>query len=371
MPRRIPLVALLVSTASCSSTPELEVRRLPVHVAIVPIAEPAIGRVTPGEFEGTETDLRLDLDGEAITRAVADVLEDYCFARVTLLELDSQAPGATVDVFERERRLVEEARARGADWILELGLRYDPEVYRENASTFWLNFPLFLFAGPANWFVPDIDYSADVELTARVYDLHALSAVGGVIGDPMAEVITVASRFGGAQLPFVARSGGVVDYLTGVLVPSGFLARESGDVSASLRADISAALEFQLVHGLQSRRDGLVRTAPIVPVYVEPEEVHIQRVGADLRVQGRALLRDDSFAMRVRAVHLDAGAGRVTAEPVAESEDGPSGHSAFRFDATVPVSADSRYLRLECEAGSRDRYVRSYTFRIPSGAGER
>jgi len=49
--------------------------------------------------------------------------------------------------------------------VLEFGLRYEPELYRESSDSFWLNFPLFLFAGPSNWFISDNIYHADVELT--------------------------------------------------------------------------------------------------------------------------------------------------------------------------------------------------------------
>ena len=80
----------------CRSTPALEVRRLPLHVAVIPITNPTIGQVTPGEFEGEETELRLELDAMAITRVVTDALEDYCFARTTLLELLTVLPAATL-----------------------------------------------------------------------------------------------------------------------------------------------------------------------------------------------------------------------------------------------------------------------------------
>lgn len=361
------LVALaLVLAAACKSDVQLEVRRLPVHVAIIPIAEPTIGQVTPGEFEGSETDLRLDLDCDEITRAVADALEEYCFDRTTLLELDGAEEGRTIDAFERERALLAMARAQGADWILELALRYDPEIYCKNKGTFWLNYPLFLFAGPSNWFVQDIGYFADVELTATVYDMHAIGAVGGALGDPIAEVISVSSRFAGSELNFNDRSGGIGDYAKGILIPSGHLARESEEAGAAVRADIIAELRVQMVRSLQSRRDVLVRTESIVPIYVEPSDVRIARHGDGLRVQGRVLLREGSLARRVRAVRLDAGAEPVTIEPSIQSEAVPAGYAAFHFDASVSAAPDAKYLRLECEAGSRDKFVRSYTFRIPA-----
>lgn len=358
------LIWLAALAAGCRSTPPPEVRRLPVHVAILPVAEPTIGQVTQGELPGEDTDIRLDLDRERIGREVAGALEEYCFARATLLE---EGAHPFVDAFEREAALLDLARAQGADWILELALRYDRELYRENTGTFWLNYPLFLFAGPTNWFLPDNRYSADVELRATIYDLHAIGAAGGGLGDPVTEVVSVTSRYAGEELNFVERSTGFLDYAKGIVIPSGHLARESEDVEAEIVDDIVASLPLQLVQSLQSRHGDLVRSERIAPVFVEPADVRVTHRADDLHVQGRVLLRDDGLAQSIRAVHLDAGAGRVTVEPRPLAGEGPPGCAAFGFEAPVAAADGARYLRLECEAGSRDRYVRSYTFRIWTG----
>jgi hypothetical protein len=322
--------------------------------------------VTPGEFDGDETELRLDLDCDEISRGIASALGAYCFERTTLLELDDIGSEA-IDSFDHERKLLETARERGADWILELALRYDAEIYRDGTSTFWLNYPLFLFAGPSNWFILDNAYFADVELTATIYDMHAIGALGGSLGDPLAEVISVSSRFEGTELAFTERSGGVVDYAKGILIPSGFLARESEDAAQGIQADIVDALRVQIVRSLQSRRDDLVRMDRIAPIYLEPSETRIERDGDTLHVRGRVLLRDDAPAGRVRAVHAAVGAGRGSAEPTLDPDQGPAGYAAYSFDVPVQAAGDEGYLRLEVEAGSRDKFVRSYTFRISPG----
>jgi hypothetical protein len=362
------LAACILGT-SCKSTVELEVRRLPVHVAIIPIAEPTIGHVTPGEFAAHETDLRLDLDCDGITRDIATALNKYCFERTTLLELDSAESGGAVDAFERERALLGMARERGADWILELALRYDVEVYRANTSTFWLNYPLFLFAGPSNWFIQDNAYFADVELTATIYDMQAIVALAASLGDPLVEVISISSRFGGNELDFIERSGGLLDYAKGILIPSGFLARESESAARAVHTDIVDALRAQIVRGLQSRRDDLVRMERVAPIFVEPSETRIERDGDALQVRGRVLLRDDGPARGVRAVHVEVGDERVSAEPSQDPGEGPAGYLAYPFHVLVPEAGDAGLLRLEVEAGSRDKFVRSYTFRISPDSG--
>jgi hypothetical protein len=336
-----------------------------VSVAIIPITDPTVGQVAAGELEGEATELRLDFDCAEVTRAVAETLEGYCFARTTVLAVDGGVPGSTIDSFERERAWLDAARAEGADWILELSLRYDHEVYRENTSTFWLNYPLFLFAGPSNWFIPDNAYFADVELSAKIYDLNAIGAAGSGLGDPVAEVISVSSRFAGTELTFTERSGGALDYLKAIFIPSGHLARESEDTLETVHADILAALRVQLAQSLQGRRDDLIRMEQIAPIFLEPTDVRIARRSDGLQVQGSIRLRRDGLARRIRAVRLDAGGERVTIEPSLQPGQGAEGYDVFRFDVPVAAAADARYLRIECEAGSRDKFVRSFTFRIP------
>jgi hypothetical protein len=357
----------LACAVSCKSTARLEERRIPVHVAIIPISGPTIGSVAAGEFEGEPTEMRLDLDCDEISAAVGAALGEYCFARATLLGPAPEEGSDRVDAFERERAWLEAARASGADWVLELSLRYDREVYRRITSTFWLNYPLFLFAGPSNWFIPDNAYLADVELSARIYDLHAIEAGGGGLGDPSAEVISVSSRFTGTELTFTERATGPLDYALAILVPSGHLARESRDTAQAVHEDIVSDLRVQIVQSLQSRRDDLVRMERIAPIYVVPETLRIDRLSDHLRVHGSIILRRNNLVSRVRAIHLEAGAERVTLHPL-ESDAGSTGSTDYPFDVSVPLGEDALYLRLECEAGTRDKFIRSYTFRIPSEA---
>jgi hypothetical protein len=123
----------------------------------------------------------------------------------------------------------------------------------------------------------------------------------------------------------------------------------------------------QIVQSLQSRRDDLVRMERIAPIYVVPETLRIDRLSDHLRVHGSIILRRNNLVSRVRAIHLEAGAERVTLHPL-ESDAGSTGSTDYPFDVSVPLGEDALYLRLECEAGTRDKFIRSYTFRIPSEA---
>lgn len=363
----LPLVlaALGCPALGCRSTDALERHQLPMHVAVVPITTPAVGHAASGEHPGKATALSLALDTREVTRAMSAALEEYCFASVTVLDADLPDETRT-DEFERQRSLYAQARELGADLMVELGLRYDAEIYRQAASTFWLNFPLFLFLAPSNWFLPDNTYCADVELVATVYDLNAMEAGGFGLGDAAAQVVSVSARFGETTLDFIERSRGLGDYALGILVPSGFLARETRGASAEIHAAILESLRTQLVQSLQNRRADLVRADWIAPVFMEPTDVSIRREGADLRVRGRVRLARGGLADRVHAIHLDAGAEHVSVEPARETVAGGAGEDVFDFEASVPLGAEASFLRLECEAGSRDRFLRSYTFRIPA-----
>ncbi len=354
------LVALL---ASCASTEELKARKLPIHIAVLPMELPTIGGVSSGELPGKPTDLRLEFDRDHVTKAMSQALEDYCFSTVTILEHDDLDEG--IDPFERERRLLQRAHATGADMIVELQLRYDPEIYRENSSTFWLNFPLFLFAGPTNWFVGDNSYFADVELTTIVYDLNAMEAGGFQLGDAAARVLNASSRYSGTDLDFLDRSNGLEDYALGLIIPSGYLSRQSASTSKELHDRILEELRTEVVQGVQSRRRELVRADWIAPVYMEPEDIVITRVGEEILVRGRVRLRDDSLADRVESICVNLGEADVTIQPDTNSPEQVPDYTVTSFEARAPLPEGASKLRIKCEAGSRDRYVRSYTFDLP------
>ena len=361
--RHYSLCLLVALLASCASTEKLKPRKLPFHVAVMPMESPIIGGVSSGELPGEPTELKLELDSDQVTEAMSQALGEYCFSSVTMIEhadLDS-----SVDAFQREHLLLQRAYESGADLIVELELRYDPEVYRENSSTFWLNFPLFLFAGPTNWFVGDNSYFADVELTTTVYDLNVMDAGSFQLGDAAARVVDASSRYSGSDLDFLDRSDGIEDYALGLIIPSGYLARQSADTSEELHERILKELRTQVVQGVQSRRRELVRADWIAPMYVEPNDVRITRQGDEFLVQGKVRLRRDSLASRVQMVNLDAGAEVVSVQPDATAAEQLPEHDLVTFEARVPAGDEATHLRIECEAGSRDRYVRSYTFELP------
>lgn len=363
---RSPVLTLVIGAlaccASCASTKELETRSLPFHVAILPMQEATIGRVSDGELPGKPTDLRLELDEALVTEQISDALAEYCFSEVTILSLDGLE---SVDGFGRERALLDQAKSLGADLVVDLDLRYDAEVYRKNSSTFWLNFPLFFFFSPSNWFVGDQSYFADVELVTSVYDLHGIEAGSFAVGDAGGRVVSASSRFSGSEVDFWNRSTGLKDYATSILIPSGFLARESENANAAIEKRVIEELREQVVQGLQSRSGELVQADWIAPVFILPEDVRVSSEGDDVLVSGIVRLREGALAERVEELVLDAGGELVRVRP--DRTEGDSEElQAWAFEASVPRGEEAECLKLRCEAGSRDRYVRSYTFALPA-----
>lgn len=349
----------------CASQQPLEPRTLPYHVVVVPMDEPLVGTVSAGEFDGEATGMQVELTPEEVTAAVSDALAEYCFADVTVLS-PADFPEAT-DAYQLERAVLGRAREVHADLVVELSLRYDAEIYRTTASTYWLNYPLFLFAGPSNWFIGDNVYYADVDLTTAVYDLNVIEAGGFALGDPSSRILSASSRYTGKDLDFVDRSDGAEDYALGILIPSGFLSRESDSTRDAVHDAIVAELRAQVVQGIQSRRGDLLAAEWIAPVYLDPEEVRIRREGDEVFVEGNVRLRDGARAERVQALHVALGGERVTVFPDESAGDDAAidGARAVPFSARIPAGAAGDGLRIECEAGARDRYVRSYTFVVP------
>ncbi len=355
----LPLVALAVTALACRSGIDLERQVLPFHVAVVPPPPATPGSASPGELPGVESELRLALASDAVVRAVSEALGEYCFARVSLLELTADDGR---DAFARQAALYEEAVDRGADLVVEYVLRFDEEINRTPSSTAWLNYPLFLFAGPSHWFVADQTYFADVELTASVYDVQALAAGDRSLGDPTALVLLTVARFSEADLDFTDRADGLSDFAKGILVPSAWLARNTQQAGEEVEAAVVSALRTRIVQNVQSRRDELVRAPAVAPAFLEPSEVTIAADGDELVVSGTVHLRADGLARRVHAVRLDAGAGRVDVEPGPPVGDAVDGYRLVPFEVRVPRDSAARYLRAEVVVGARDRFVRTYTF---------
>jgi hypothetical protein len=364
MRRHLLPLAILTLASSCASTEPLEVRMLPYRVAIIPIAAPTIGAISPGELPGYATGLELELDCDTIAQAVSDALETYCFPSVEVLSIDMS--DASTNAFERERLALERAAEVNADLVVELDLRYDQQIYRERAGVFWLSIPLFFLAWPLGWLMEDNDYHADVELTTTVYDRNALEAGNFALGDPAARIVSASARFAGTGLDFIDRSDSFTPYAVGILIPSCFLAHKTQKVVAGVSASITQQLVAQVVNGLQGRRDELVEAEWIAPFHVNVDEVQLQRDGDHLSASGTAEISDSSLVDRIEAFYFNAGADTIVVRPEVVSVNPETGAMEFSFDARVPIAADSTTLRLRCETGSRDRFVRSYTFNLPN-----
>lgn len=350
---------VLLPLAACAGSQRSWPSPIPLRALVVPIDEPLVRAASEGEHEGEMTPLRLDFRSESVSEVATSALGKHGFVSLATVDWGAAGAGRTYDSVARRQYVLEQAVAAGADVVVELGLRYDPEVFRRNADTFWLNYPLFLFAGPSNWFVGDQVYLADVELTLRVYDRHALEASAANLADTSSLLITVNAELDRVVLRFVDRAEGVGDYLTGVIVPSGFLARHSPEVEAELGLEVPQRVSEQLVKNLLDRRDELVLRTKVAPMFIDPAKVAVTRDGEALVVRGEVELLPDEQRSTVRHVVVRAGDEEVRlAAP-------PGTANRVPIQARFERPGDAAFVRIECEAGARDRFVRSYTFPAP------
>lgn len=354
------LLAALLPLGSCASTQGQWPDALPLRALVVPVAQPEIRSVSQGEQAGKPTPLRLVFDSAGVTQAVASAMEQRGFVSVVTLDWEGAAPEQTYDSLARRRFVLEQAVAARADVVVELDLRYDPELFRRNSETFWLNFVLFLFAGPSNWFIGDQVYLADVQLTARILDRHALEATELNLADTSSLLMTVSAQFDRLSLRFVDRAEDLGDYLTGVLVPSGFLARHTGKIAAGLQVEVPKRVAEQLVKNLLDRGDELTLRTLAAPMFIDPARLVVVREGADIVVRGEVELLDDGRGSSVRQVLVQAGEQAVWIRAAAGST------GRFPIETRLPAGDGVTLVRIECEAGARERFVRSYTFQVPA-----
>lgn len=91
-------------------------------------------------------------------------------------------------------------------------------------------------------------------------------------------------------------------------------------------------------------------------------------VGDKLQVDGVVRLLSESLADRVQALHLRLGDERIVLWPTVDELASNDRHRVAPFTGRVPISTGATQLHIECVAGSRDRYIRSYTFALPASA---
>ena len=349
---------LLVVACGCRGPEKLEADRLPFKVAIIPIVEVREVAGADNAFPGKITETaRIGIEGAALSEELERALEEYCFAEVELLPV----PEGDQTRLAQERTWIDIAARNGVDLLVELDLRCRRELWRSSNSNSWLNVPLFFLFGPAMYILKDQDYAADVELTTTIYDCTTIASEESELGDQVGRLLTSQSHFTGSSLRFGDRIDSRFEYLYSLLVPTGFLARDTESVGSRVSDDVVQDLARQVVLGVQARRADLLHADHVSPVEILPETVDVRRGGSnDVNVRGRVRMHGSGYAGDLHVVRLRAGNEVATA--VFEPAAGPGGAREYRFEGSLP--SPEEHVQVEFVVGERDRLQRSYTFPV-------
>ncbi len=370
-------VVIASSLLACKSAEQKPAKPLPFHVAVIPIQDARVREMK--ETPDDATDMRLVPDYDALTQKIANALSKGTFTRVSLLTPRkspdvtpaeaSSGPAAQVAIDEDAGDdWQRQARELGADLIVECELSYAPVIRRDTNSNFWLNLPLFLIGGPFCYFLKDHAYSADVELAGTFHDLRAMERTSAQLADRQARVASTNARFQGVDMNFIERAqGNVGKYAVSLLVPSGFLAKDSRKLANELDVEVVNEISSGFAKSVQQKREDLVRSEFVSPFYLDADQVLLTVEGAHVRVRGTVYLEQNNDVDSMEEFRLKLG-GKSVAREFAEPkrEPGPGGRSYLRYDIDERIELGESEGPLTLEVVAVKRHVRSYTFAVPT-----
>lgn len=376
-PHTLALLPLLVALplCGCASKQVARAPELPFHVAVVPIQ-------VDEDFSDDEPSLALVLDEEETTRAVADALGDDCFARVSVL---SYPEGADLDAFrsednreQRNRHWVEQAREKGADLLLECVVFHGKDFRSERNEKFWLNLPLFILGGPFGYWVNDVTYYANAELSAEFYELDPVYSERYALDSTHTTLMTTSAAFDEVTMDFADRMGlNAGSFAASFVVPAGLLARRNKRVRNKLQDEIIAQLADRFRQRIVAKHRVLEQPDELVNFYFEPDEDGpTWSPDGELVVDGEVILKVDRTVSRMEAYRLSVGDAHgewYFGEPTYNeqlSEQLRGRYFRYPVHAALPVAGEPTEALLEIEDGSDDGNRRSFTFSVPPrGAG--
>ncbi len=353
------LIALALCFASCATPPTPGPKKVPFHVALVPVDVGVLQIKQPIE-EGEETGISLAFAEQPVTKALLDAMTER-FAKATLL---TAAPeGASKE--ENYEAWVEEARRQGADLILDASLRYDERIHTALNDLFWRNLPLFAIGGPFNWLVNDRSYYVHVQLDAELYSVDGVGKVAPP--DQITRVSQLKSQAQEARLDFIDRGNHIGAYLLAVFLPSGFVSSESDAVLPELQAVIAKALGDGLTGSVQASAAQLTQwdRVDFYPTGV--------RVTEDRRfLEGELVLRLVGNVSRLRFLRYRTDSGPFQDHDLGEGERVPaSGRQPGmrRYPFRIPIDGVGvRFIQLKVGQEDIDATSRTFTYVVPGSS---
>jgi len=363
-------LAALVTAAACRSAPPLP-PPLPFHVALAPVealntdlsitrareaSYARSGEASHGQVEGVESDdeeevLTLHLDPGRVTKGLEEALRKG-FARVTVLDPPQEADFASWSEDERAGHWREKSLDAGADLWVQPSVSYEPRIEHEANEKFWLNMPLFLLGGPFCYFVSDNTYNARVKLNADFIDVtspHDDPLSGNVLPVP------IQVDFKGTDLNFVERADDAGDYLLSIIVPAGFLSRQSPDVVEEVRDDIIDEIADLFVREVLDNDRFFSRADRLAAVELSHARAVVRRDGQEVLLE-----------LPVRANRFVIRAGDVRISGLVSGEEDENGYQWIR--RRVAVSEDTSHIQLRLEDARSEG--RRYTLVLPQASEE-
>ncbi len=378
------ILALAALATACLSSGRADRDRVPLHVAVVPVAvtavvppppiEAAVASDTNDDAGAAEevADVRVSIDDAEFTNELAIALERAGFSRATVLEPPSDLSPTEFGGWDSNRRdayWIQQSEDIGADVVLHGELRFVPDATSHTNEKYWLNVPLFLIGGPLGFFVADRTYEVDARVTAHLHERNALTLDQRGLDGRQSEVMRLTTRFEGADLDLVDRAGAdAKTLLLSLILPAGGLAKTGPRVDRRLSEHLTTDLADGLAEELYRGRANMIEADRIAAFYLDPS-IAIEHTEAGLVVRGEAVVHR-SEAERMHEFVIRIGDASVVGTFDEERED-PSESTQrnrlirFPFEATLPAGSTSTELRIELLGGGRQLAVRTYTCRVP------
>jgi len=281
---RLTLAVVPLLASACASGPPPAPEPLPFHVALVPL-ESIEMREASDSRKGAATEMLIETDPALFSELLVTSLEqDAGFARASLLEWDPAVPEDALKE-EKDRMWFRQAREVGADLILVCEMSLSPIVYQNRNSLFLVNIPVWFMVGPVSWLMRDRTYHIDADLTASFYSPELLESEPNsesesdfvVLTDRMARVAAVTTHFGELDKNFISRAQGRLSrYALTIIVPPGFVARQSDALAVSLTAVTEGALCQGVATLVQSRARDIVHGDYLAPFYLVPADLSLE-----------------------------------------------------------------------------------------------
>lgn len=368
---KLQLAALLVSTlvCSCKSSEIRQETPLPFHVALIPAAVVSAEATPEVEDAVALKDTKLAFTSEQVTARIRASLAENCVTKVSILDFPegvSHEQFFAQSALAQEEHWENEVRRLKPDLVAKMNLSYSPTVLSDTNSKFFPNLLLFLIGGPFCYAYDDRDYYSAARLSVWLYDGSQIDAQQASMNGREAELIEVTPRVDVSDLDFIDRADGVGHYALSLLIPAGWLAKDSDKVKTSLEAEIIDRLALDLNTRIRLRSNQLTRASRLYDFYIREEKVRVvAAANGGYEMRGDVLLEVDRGTEDMDAFTFEIGGKAVPSSFGTESIDLSEGAgTVVSYPFIIPLEGNEipREVRVVFRDASQNSRERSFTF---------